>query len=79
MHRLGDAAACTGRLSNRVHSFFVPTGERVADFKPEPGLEIALKTPAEMVAMIQSGKMAQQLHIGALLLAELHSFLTLPR
>ena len=36
---------CTGRLSNRIHSFFVETGERIADFTPEPGLEVALKTP----------------------------------
>src|SRR5215213_9022816 len=48
------ASPCTGRLSNRIHSFFVETGERVADFTPEPGLTVALKTAAELVAMIKA-------------------------
>jgi hypothetical protein len=79
-HSLGTpAAACTGRLSNRIHSFFVETGERVADFTPEPGLTVALKSPAELAAMIKAGEFVQQLHLGALLLAELRGFLTLPR
>lgn len=79
IHPLGTAAACTGRLSNRVHSFFVATGERVAAFEPEPGLTVKLVTPAELVGMIAAGEFVQQLHLGALMLAELHSFLTLPR
>ena len=72
-------SACTGRLSNRIHSFFVETGERVADFSPEPGIAVALKSPAELVAMIKGGQFVQQLHLGALMLAELRNFLTLPR
>jgi ADP-ribose pyrophosphatase len=80
VHSLGaPAAACTGRLSNRIHSFFVETGERVADYTPEPGVTAALKSPAELVAMIEAGEFIQQLHLGALLLAELQGFLTLPR
>ena len=80
IHSLGaPAAACTGRLSNHVHSFFIETGERVADFTPEPGLTVALKTPAELAELIKSGAFVQQLHLGALLLAELRSFLTLPK
>jgi 8-oxo-dGTP pyrophosphatase MutT (NUDIX family) len=80
VHALGQpAAACTGRLGNRVHSFFVKTGERTADFTPEPGLEVALKTPAELAALIKSGGLPQQLHYGALLLAELSGFIALPR
>ena len=72
IHSLGaPAAACTGRLSNHVHSFFVQTGERAADFTPEPGLTVALKSPAELAALIKSGAFVQQLHLGALLLAEL--------
>src|SRR5919204_2112198 len=46
IHPLGDNSPCTGRLSNRIHSFFVETGERVADFKPEPGLTVKLVSPA---------------------------------
>lgn len=80
VHVLGmPAAACTGRLSNMVHSYFVEAGEQVAGFVPEPGMSVALKTPAELAAMIRSGEMAQQLHLGALMLAELGGFLKLPR
>jgi len=80
IHSLGTpAAACTGRLSNRIHSFFIETGERVADFTPESGLTVALKTPAELSSLIKSGGFIQQLHLGALLLAELGSFVTLPK
>jgi len=38
IHPLGETSPCTGRLNNRIYSFFVEAGERVADFKPEPGL-----------------------------------------
>ncbi len=79
IHPLGVSAACTGRLSNGVHSFFVEAGERVADFRPEPGLTTAMATPDELVAMIRRGEFVQQLHLGALMLAELRSLLTLPR
>ena len=80
VHSLGvPLAPCTGRLSNRIHSYFMETSERIADFKPEPGLTVALKSPAALVAMIKAGEFIQQLHLGALMLAELHNFLTLPR
>jgi 8-oxo-dGTP pyrophosphatase MutT (NUDIX family) len=80
IHSLGaPAAACTGRLSNFVHSFFVQAGERSAGFEPEPGLTVALKTPAELALLIKSGAFVQQLHLGALLLAELRLLVTLPK
>jgi len=66
-------------LNNQVHTLFIETGEQVSDFKPEPGLSVALKTPAELVAMIRSGEFVQQLHLGALMLAELKGLLALPR
>ena len=74
---LGTAAACTGRLSNRIHSYFLQTGERVADFVPEPGLTVELATTEELLAMIKSGEFDQQMHLGALLLAEVRSFIAL--
>jgi 8-oxo-dGTP pyrophosphatase MutT (NUDIX family) len=79
IHFLGTAAACTGRLSNRIHSFFVETGERAAAFEPEPGLSVKLLTPPELVQMIEAGEFAQQLHLGALFLAQSKSFIKLPR
>ena len=80
VHSLGaPAAACSGRLSNRIHSFFVETGERAADFAGEPGVISELVTSSELARMIKAGEFAQQLHLGALLLAELRGFIKLPR
>src|ERR1700761_2654834 len=39
---LGTASPCSGRLSNRIHSFFVETDERIDDFVPESGLTVRL-------------------------------------
>jgi 8-oxo-dGTP pyrophosphatase MutT (NUDIX family) len=79
IHRLGTHAPCTGRFTNRVHSFFIETGERIAGFKPEPGLTVKLVSPAEIVGMAKSGKLAAQLHVAALFLAELNGFLSLSK
>ena len=51
IHRLGDSSPCTGRLNNRIHSFFVETGERVAE--PEPGHDRRTVTARELVRMIR--------------------------
>jgi ADP-ribose pyrophosphatase len=77
IYPLGVAAPCSGRLSNRIHSFFVETGERDVGFVAEPGMSVKLVTAAELVAMIKSGDFVSQLHLGSLLLAELRSFITL--
>ena len=77
IYPLGTAAPCSGRLSNRIHSFFSETGERVDDFVPEPGIAVRLVTAPELVGMIRSGEFVSQLHLGALLLAELQSFIVL--
>ena len=79
VHRLGEHSPCTGRLNNRVHSFFVETQKPAADFAPEPGITVKLVSPAEVVRMIKRGEFIAQLHVGALLLAELNGFLRLPK
>ena len=79
IHALGENSACTGRLNNRIHNFFVAAGERAAGFSPEPGITVKLVSPAEIVRLIKNGVFVSQLHIGALLLAELNGFLALPR
>ena len=38
-----------------------------------------LVTPRELARMIRAGEFVSQLHIGSLMLAELHGFLELPR
>jgi len=67
---------CSGRLSNRIHSYFIETGERVDPFVPEPGIEVRLATAAELIDMMKSGEFVSQLHLGALMLAEVRSFIT---
>ena len=79
VHPLGDNSACTGRLNNRIHNFFVEAGERIRSFSPEPGITVKLVSPAEIVRLIKRGVFVSQLHIGTLLLAELNGFLALPR
>jgi ADP-ribose pyrophosphatase len=74
---LGTAAACSGRLSNRIHSYFLAAGSRVDDFVPEQGLAVELVTASRLVSMIKSGEFMQQMHLGALLLAEQRSFISL--
>jgi 8-oxo-dGTP pyrophosphatase MutT (NUDIX family) len=76
---LGTSPACTGRLSNMVHSCFIEANFPQPDFAGEPGLSVSLVTPSELVGLIRAGEFDQQLHLGALLLAELNGYLTLPR
>jgi ADP-ribose pyrophosphatase len=79
IHSLGETSPCTGRLNNRIHSFFIEADARIAAFKPEAGVRAKLVFPAEIVRLIRAGQFKSQLHIGALLLAELHGFIALPR
>ena len=72
VHALGTFAPCSGRLANKVHSFFIEAGEKAADHKPETGIEVRLVTPAELVGIIKAGKFDSQQHLGTLLLARLH-------
>src|SRR5579885_1950986 len=39
---LSTASPDTGRLSNRIHSFYVEAGERRSDFAPEQGIAVHL-------------------------------------
>ena len=55
IHPLGENSPCTGRLGNRIHSFFVEAGERIKGFKPEAGITVKLVSPAEVVRLITSG------------------------
>ena len=71
-------------MNSQPHSqadaaFFVEAGTISASFKPEPGISAKLVAPAEIVRLIRTGRFKSQLHIGALLLAELHGFIALPR
>jgi ADP-ribose diphosphatase len=77
VHALGAYAPCTARLSNRLHSYFVETGERAAAWRPEAGIAVKMVYPAELAELILSGEFVLQLHIGALFLAGLRGFVDL--
>jgi ADP-ribose pyrophosphatase len=79
IHPLCEAYPCTGRLNNKIYSFFVETSERAAGFKPEPGITVEMVSPADIVHLIEAGSFVSQLHIATLLLADLNGFFTLPR
>jgi len=77
VHALGENAACTARLSNRVHSFFVETAAEPAQAPSESAIETRLVTPGELGGLIRRGEFTLQLHIGALLVAGLAGHLDL--
>ncbi len=77
IRRLGNSSPCTGRLNNRIHAFYVATGEQVGE--PEPGITLRLVTPRGLARMIRAGEFVSQLHIGSLMLAELYGLIELPR
>ena len=52
IHPLGENSPCTGRLDNRIHSFFVEAGDRIKGFKPEAGITVKLVSPAEVGRLI---------------------------
>src|SRR5262249_37769638 len=45
VHALGENSACTGRLNNRIHNFFVQAGRRAAAVEPAPGIRPKLAPP----------------------------------
>jgi ADP-ribose diphosphatase len=80
LRSLGEASPCTGRLNNRIHSFFVEAdGAAAAGFKAEPGIMVKWVALTELVRLIRTGQFVSQLHLGALMLAELRGLLKLPR
>ena len=79
VHLLGTGSPCTGRLSNRIHSFFAETVEHTPAIEPEAGMSVKVVSLEELAQMIKAGEFVSQLHLGALLLATLHGFVKLPR
>ena len=75
VHALGAYAPCTARLSNRVHSFFVETGEQGE--ASDKDIELRLVSPTELAELIRQGEFVLQLHIGAVLLAGMGGFIDL--
>lgn len=79
VYMLGTASPCTGRMSNRIHSFFVETGEPDTRRAPEAGIELQFVSEADLAALIERGEFSSQLHLGAIALAIARGFMDLPR
>jgi 8-oxo-dGTP pyrophosphatase MutT (NUDIX family) len=78
VHLLGVNKTDAGRLSNRVHSYFIETETRIAGFTPEAGVETLLVTPSQLLDMIFSGQFDAQTDLGTLLLAVVRGYFKLP-
>jgi 8-oxo-dGTP pyrophosphatase MutT (NUDIX family) len=74
---VGSTAPCTGRLSNRLHSYFIETGARAAEAVDEAGITLELVTLERLVEMIHGGEFIAQQHIGAVLQAALRGLIDL--
>lgn len=70
MHPLGEFFPDTGRLENRMHSFYARLSDPVANFIPEPGIEVEFVTAQRLVEMTLTKQFRHQLHFGVLLLAQ---------
>jgi 8-oxo-dGTP pyrophosphatase MutT (NUDIX family) len=75
VHPLGTYAPCTARLSNRIHSFFVETGDLPPDAQSEAGIAVRLVTASELAEMIRTGEFTLHLHIGTIALAAMRGLI----
>jgi 8-oxo-dGTP pyrophosphatase MutT (NUDIX family) len=78
IHPLGVNKTDAGRLSNRVHSYFIETETQMPDFRPEEGVKTHLVKPSELIELILNGEFDAQTDLGTLLLAVIHGHLKLP-
>lgn len=67
---LSTASPDTGRLSNKIHSFYVQTGERLENFAPEPGMTVNLLAPERLAYLVKQGDFVSHIHLGALMFAQ---------
>jgi 8-oxo-dGTP pyrophosphatase MutT (NUDIX family) len=75
---LGVNTSDAGRLSNRVHSFFVEAGSQIPDFEPEPGITTRFVTPSELIEAVRTGEFGAQANLGTLLQAVILGHFKLP-
>lgn len=75
---LGVNTSDAGRLSNRVHSFFIEAGPQIPDFEPEPGITTRFVTPSELIEAVRTGEFGAQANLGTLLQAVVLGHFKLP-
>lgn len=73
---LGSYYADTGRLENRIHTFFVQASDPDPKFTPEPGLCLDFVNTKTLRKYILSGKFNHQLHLGVFTLAFLRGIIS---
>ncbi len=61
----------TGRFENCIHVYYAKASDPLPNFIPEPGLEIDFVSPDRLIQLILSKDFQHQLHLGAILLAQL--------
>jgi 8-oxo-dGTP pyrophosphatase MutT (NUDIX family) len=74
---LSTASPDTGRLSNKIHSFYVEADDRLANFTPEAGMTVDLVSTAQLSDLIRRGEFVSHLHLGALMFAHVLGLLRL--
>lgn len=75
IHPLGTRVPCSARLSNRIQSYFVETGDRDPAARPETGIDVRVVSADQLAAMIADGTFVLQLHLGAVLLAAMQGLI----
>lgn len=66
---LGSHCSDSGRLTNRIHSFFANTNEPDPSFRPETGMRVEYVDRDELLRRAVSGEIDQLLHLGTLFLS----------
>lgn len=66
---LGQHCSDSGRLTNRIHSFFAQTDSPDPAFVPEKGMIVEYVTKEELLRRVKSGELHQLLHVGTVALA----------
>lgn len=78
---IGHLAPDTGRLENRLWCYFardVVAGD-TGSFRPDPGVECVIYSPAELFEAVEDGSFEHALHIAILGLAFMKGHLPAPR
>lgn len=74
IHNLGECLPDTGRLENRMYTYFVEATEPDPAFSPEPGLELAFVNARTLADYVRTGRFRHVLHLGLLASAYCRGF-----
>lgn len=75
---LGEVVPDTGRLNNRLWSYFAPNVQPIADWQPELGLEVVVLSWPEVWLAIECGELNAAYHLAVLMRAALAGHIQLP-